>query len=159
MQVARNFFLSSERTYTRKLYEVAMAYKIEKNLTKDQIFEVYLNQIYLGQRAYGFSAAAQIYFGKKLSELTIGEAAAIAGLPVAPSAYNPIVNPKRAVMRKNYVLTRMYDLGYISEDEYNAQKAAPLVTYNKKPMKNRQPRLHSRRLRRRTRAHAGLRHL
>ena len=132
MQVARNFFLSSERTYTRKLYEVAMAYKIEKNLTKDQIFEVYLNQIYLGQRAYGFSAAAQIYFGKKLSELTIGEAAAIAGLPVAPSAYNPIVNPKRAVMRKNYVLTRMYDLGYISEDEYNAQKAAPLVTYNKK---------------------------
>ena len=83
MQVARNFFLSSERTYTRKLYEVAMAYKIERHLTKDQILEVYLNQIYLGQRAYGFAAAAQVYFGKKLNELTIGEAATIAGLPVA----------------------------------------------------------------------------
>ena len=99
MQVARNFFLSSERTYTRKLYEVAMAYKIERHLTKDQILEVYLNQIYLGQRAYGFASAARVYFGKNLSDLTIGEAATIAGLPVAPSAYNPIVNPRRATLR------------------------------------------------------------
>ena len=94
MQVARNFFLSSERTYTRKIYEVAMAYKIERHLTKDQILEVYLNQIYLGQRSYGFAAAAQAYFGKKLNELSVGEAATIAGLPVAPSSYNPIVNPR-----------------------------------------------------------------
>ena len=127
MQVARNFFLSSERTYTRKLYEIAMAYKIERHLTKDQILEVYLNQIYLGQRAYGFAAAAQIYFGKKLNELTIGEAATIAGLPVAPSAYNPIVNPKRATMRKNYVLSRMHSLGYIDDETYEQQVAAPLM--------------------------------
>ena len=127
MQVARNFFLSSERTYTRKLYEVAMAYKIERHLTKDQILEVYLNQIYLGQRAYGFAAAAQVYFGKKLNELTIGEAATIAGLPVAPSAYNPIVNPKRATMRKNYVLSRMHQLQYIDDITYEAEVNAPLM--------------------------------
>ena len=127
MQVARNFFLSTERTYTRKLYEIAMAYKIERNLTKDQILEVYLNQIYLGQRAYGFASAAQTYFGKNLNELTIGEAATIAGLPVAPSAYNPIINPRRATMRKNYVLGRMHQLGYIDDQTYEAELAAPLV--------------------------------
>ena len=127
MQVARNFFLSSERTYTRKLYEVAMAYKIERHLTKDQILEVYLNQIYLGQRAYGFASAAQVYFGKKLNELTIGEAATIAGLPVAPSAYNPIVNPKRATMRKNYVLSRMHQLQYIDDITYENEINAPLM--------------------------------
>lgn len=127
MQVARNFFLSTERTYTRKLYEIAMAYKIERNLTKDQILEVYLNQIYLGQRAYGFASAAQTYFGKSLNELTIGEAATIAGLPVAPSAYNPIINPRRATMRKNYVLGRMHQLGYIDNQTYEAELAAPLV--------------------------------
>ena len=127
MQVARNFFLSTERTYTRKIYEIAMAYKIERHLTKDQILEVYLNQIYLGQRAYGFASAAQTYFGKQLSELTIGEAATLAGLPVAPSAYNPIVNPRRATMRKNYVLRRMYDLGYIDEQSYKEEQQAPLM--------------------------------
>lgn len=127
MQVARNFFLSSERTYTRKLYEVAMAFKIERHLTKDQILEVYLNQIYLGQRAYGFAAAARVYFDKKLSELTIGEAATLAGLPVAPSAYNPIVNPRRATMRKNYVLSRMHQLHYIDDLTYEEQVNAPLV--------------------------------
>ena len=127
MQVARNFFLSSERTYTRKLYEIAMAYKIENNLSKDQIFEVYLNQIYLGQRAYGFASAAKVYFGKELEDLTIGEAATIAGLPVAPSAYNPIVNPKRANMRKGYVLKRMRDLGYITEEVYEQELARPIV--------------------------------
>lgn len=127
MQVARNFFLSTERTYTRKLYEIAMAYKIERHLTKDQILEVYLNQIYLGQRAYGFASAAQTYFGKNLNELTIGEAATIAGLPVAPSAYNPIINPRRATMRKNYVLGRMHQLGYIDTQTYEAELAAPLI--------------------------------
>ena len=136
MQVARNFFLSSERTYTRKIYEIAMAYKIERNLTKDQILEVYLNQIYLGQRAYGFAAAAQAYFGKKLDELTIGEAATIAGLPVAPSSYNPIVNPTRATMRKNYVLGRMRDLGYIDQKTYEQEKAAPLIAKNTKQEKD-----------------------
>jgi penicillin-binding protein 1A len=128
MQVARNFFLSSQRTYTRKLYEIAMAAKIENTLTKDQILEVYLNQIYLGQRAYGFASAAQIYFGKKLEDLTVGEAATIAGLPVAPSAYNPIVNPKRAMMRRGYVLGRMKELGYITPEVYEKEMAAPLVT-------------------------------
>ena len=95
MQVARNFFLSSEKTLTRKLYEMLLAFKIENNLTKDQILEIYINQIYLGQRAYGFSAAAQIYFGKPLKDITIAEAAMLAGLPKAPSAYNPVANPKR----------------------------------------------------------------
>ncbi len=132
MQVARNFFLSSERTYTRKLYEVAMAYKIEQNLSKDEILEVYLNQIYLGQRAYGFASAAQTYFGKNLHELTLGEVAMIAGLPVAPSTYNPIVNMKRATMRKNYVLGRMRTLGYIDEDTYQRELKAPLVTKSRR---------------------------
>lgn len=127
MQVARNFFLTSERTYTRKLYEIAMAYKIERHLTKDQILEVYLNQIYLGQRSYGFASAALVYFNKKLSELTIGEAATLAGLPVAPSAYNPIVNPRRATMRKNYVLSRMHQLQYIDDITYEEQLNAPLI--------------------------------
>jgi penicillin-binding protein 1A len=96
MQVARNFFLTRERTLTRKLREVMLAYKIESNLSKDEILELYINQIFLGQRAYGFAAAAQIYFGKPLQELSIAEAAMLAGLPKAPSAYNPVANPKRA---------------------------------------------------------------
>ena len=117
-QVARNFFLSSEQTLRRKLYEILLAWKIEQNLTKDQILEVYMNQIYLGQRAYGFSSAAQIYFGKKLSGVTIAEAAMLAGLPKAPSANNPVVNPKRARVRQQYILLRMRDLGYITEAQY-----------------------------------------
>jgi penicillin-binding protein 1A len=121
-QVARNFFLSSEQTLKRKVYEVLLAWKIEKNLTKDQILEVYMNQIYLGQRAYGFSSAAQIYFGKKLSQISIAEAAMLAGLPKAPSAYNPVVNPKRAKARQQYILIRMLQLGYITEPEYNQAK-------------------------------------
>jgi penicillin-binding protein 1A len=121
-QVARNFFLSSEQTLKRKIYEVLLAWKIEKNLTKDQILEVYMNQIYLGQRAYGFSSAAQIYYGKKLQQITIAEAAMLAGLPKAPSAYNPVVNPKRAKARQQYILQRMYQLGYISEPEYMQAK-------------------------------------
>lgn len=117
-QVARNFFLSSEQTIKRKLYEVLLAWKIEKTLTKDQILELYMNQIYLGQRAYGFASAAQIYFGKKLQEITVAEAAMLAGLPKAPSANNPVVNPKRAKARQQYILQRMYDLGYITTAQY-----------------------------------------
>ena len=117
MQVARNFFLSTEKTLTRKLYEVLLAYKIESTLTKDQILELYVNQIYLGQRAYGFAAASQIYFGKALKDLSIGEAAMLAGLPKAPSGYNPVVNPKRAKARQAYVLRRMHDLGTLGERE------------------------------------------
>ncbi|MEC4721543.1 penicillin-binding protein 1A [Noviherbaspirillum sp. CPCC 100848] len=121
-QVARNFFLSSEQTFKRKLYEILLAWKIEQNLSKDQILEVYMNQIYLGQRAYGFSAAAQIYYGKKLSDITIAEAAMLAGLPKAPSAYNPVANPKRARIRQQYILQRMLLLGYISQDDYETAK-------------------------------------
>jgi penicillin-binding protein 1A len=123
MQVARNFFLSTEKTLTRKLYEVLLAYKIESTLTKDQILELYVNQIYLGQRAYGFAAASQIYFGKGLKDLSVGEAAMLAGLPKAPSGYNPVVNPKRAKARQAYVLRRMHDLGSLNERELaEAQK-------------------------------------
>ena len=115
MQVARNFFLSSEKTLTRKLYEVLLAFKIEHSLSKDQILELYINQIYLGQRAYGFAAASQIYFGKSLDQLTLGEAAMLAALPKAPSSYNPIANPQRAKQRQQYVLRRMKELGYITD--------------------------------------------
>ena len=118
-QVARNFFLSSEQTLKRKIYEILLAWKIEQNLSKDQILEVYMNQIYLGQRAYGFSSAAQIYFGKNLRDVTVAEAAMLAGLPKAPSAYNPVVNPKRAKARQQYILLRMHQLGYISDAQYS----------------------------------------
>ncbi len=120
MQVARNFFLSSEKTYTRKIYEMLLAYKIEANLTKDQILELYMNQIYLGQRAYGFASAARVYFGKSVKDVTLAEAAMLAGLPKAPSAYNPVVNPKRAKIRQEYILLRMLELGYISQAQYDA---------------------------------------
>ena len=125
-QVARNFFLSSEQTLKRKAYEVLLAWKIEKSLTKDQILEVYMNQIYLGQRAYGFSSAAQIYFGKTLQEISVAEAAMLAGLPKAPSAYNPVVNPKRARTRQQYILKRMHDLGYITTAQFEAAKTEQL---------------------------------
>jgi len=118
MQLARTFFLSSEKTLTRKLYEALLAYKIESNLSKDQILEIYINQIYLGQRAYGFAAASQIYFGKALKDVTLTEAAILAGLPKAPSSYNPVVNPKRAKQRQLYVLRRMHELGYIDDKQY-----------------------------------------
>jgi penicillin-binding protein 1A len=121
-QVARNFFLSSEQTLKRKAYEALLAWKIEKNLSKDQILEVYMNQIYLGQRAFGFSSAAQIYFGKDLKDITVAEAAMLAGLPKAPSAYNPVVNPKRARLRQQYILQRMHNLGYITDAQYETAK-------------------------------------
>ncbi len=118
MQVARNFFLSPEKTLTRKLYEALLAFKIENTLSKDQIFELYVNQIYLGQRAYGFAAAAQVYFGKTLDQLNTAEIAMLAGLPKAPSSFNPIVNPKRAKQRQLYVLRRMRELGILDDAQY-----------------------------------------
>lgn len=131
MQVARNFFLSSEKTLQRKLNEALLAIKIEHALSKDEILELYLNHIYLGQRAYGFAAAAQIYFGKPLAKISLAEAAMLAGLPKAPSAYNPVVNPTRAKARQLYVLGRMKTLGYITEQEYLAAKTARLpVNYS-----------------------------
>src|SRR5436190_5838108 len=126
MQVARNFFLSSEKTLTRKLYEALLAFKIEHSLNKEQILELYVNQIYLGQRAYGFGAASQIYFGKALNQLSLGEIAMLAGLPKAPSLYNPIANPQRAKQRQQYVLRRMTELGYITAVQYDEAFKAPL---------------------------------
>ncbi|RTL56881.1 MAG: PBP1A family penicillin-binding protein [Rhodocyclaceae bacterium] len=126
MQVARNFFLSSEKTYTRKIYEALLAFKIEHSLSKDEILQLYINQIYLGQRAYGFSSAAQIYFGKALKELTPAEAAMLAGLPKAPSAYNPVANPKRARLRQLYVLRRMNELSFLDEKQYKAAQSESL---------------------------------
>ena len=140
MQVARNFFLSSERSYIRKVYEIALAFKIESTLSKDRIFEVYANQIFLGQRAYGFAAASQVYFGKKLKDLTLAEMAMLAGLPVAPSAYNPFVNPKRAKSRQQYVLSRMLDLGYIDQPDFEAAVAQELRPRNH-VLANESPRL------------------
>src|SRR5689334_15595544 len=126
MQVARNFFLSREKTLTRKLYEALLAFKIENSLSKDQILELYINQIYLGQRAYGFGAAAQIYFGKALPELSLGEMAMLAGLPKAPSLYNPVANPQRARQRQQYVLRRMAELGHISAAQHDEASKQPL---------------------------------
>ncbi|UOD50466.1 penicillin-binding protein 1A [Orrella daihaiensis] len=127
MQVARNFYLSSEKTYTRKFYELLLTYKIESSLTKDQILELYLNQIYLGRRAYGFAAAARTYFGKEVSELTAAEAAMLAGIPKAPSRFNPVTNMVRAQARQRYVLGRMHELGYLTNAEYQAALAEPIV--------------------------------
>lgn len=121
MQVARNFFLSSQKTYYRKFNEILLSYKIEKSLTKDQILELYINQIYLGQRAYGFAEAALTYFGKPLDKLNIAQYAVLAGLPKAPSAFNPVVNKNRSDARKIYVLGRMKANNSITEEEY--QKA------------------------------------
>jgi penicillin-binding protein 1A len=126
MQVARNFFLSSEKTLTRKLYEAMLAFKIEHSLSKDQILELYVNQIYLGQRAYGFGAASQIYFGKALGELNLAEVAMLAGLPKAPSLYNPVANPQRAKQRQQYVLRRMRELAHISPEQYDEAIKLPL---------------------------------
>ena len=125
-QVARNFFLTSEQTYKRKLYEVLLAWKIENELSKDQILEIYMNQIYLGQRAFGFSSAAQIYFGKSLKELSIAEAAMLAGLAKAPSTYNPVANPARARVRQQYILERMHVYKYITDAQFEQAKKEEL---------------------------------
>lgn len=119
MQVARNFFLTTQKTFTRKFNEILLSYKIEHSLTKDQILSLYLNQIYLGQRAYGFAEAAQTYFGRPIDKLTVAEYAVLAGLPKAPSAYNPVVNPKRSSEREAYVLGRMLKHGYITQEQYD----------------------------------------
>ena len=126
MQVAKNFYLSTEKTFTRKIYEILLALKIERQLSKPQILEVYMNQIFLGQRAYGFAAASEIYFGKPLKDITIAEAAMLAGLPKAPSAYNPIVNPRRATVRQQYIIDRMLDNGFITVEQHDAAKAQEL---------------------------------
>ncbi len=117
MQVARTFFLSRERSYVRKIYEMLLSWKIENALTKDQILEIYANQIFLGQRSYGFGAAAETYFGKPLQQLSTAQMAMLAGLPKAPSSFNPIVNPRRAKERQSYVLARMHQLGFINAAE------------------------------------------
>lgn len=127
MQVARNFFLSPEKTYTRKLNEILLALKIESELSKEKILELYFNQIYFGKRAYGIVAAAQIYYDKSLQDLSLAQAAMIAGLPQAPSKYNPIRNPERALTRRNHVLSRMYVLGYIDEETYDLARTEPVT--------------------------------
>ncbi|MDC8756563.1 penicillin-binding protein 1A [Janthinobacterium fluminis] len=126
MQVARNFFLTRDKVYSRKINEVMLAYKIEAALSKDQILELYMNQIYLGQRSYGFGSAAQTYFGKRLQELSIAEMAMLAGLPQNPARHNPAVNPKRAKQRQQLVLKRLRALDYISEPQYQQALAEPL---------------------------------
>ena len=123
MQVARNVYLSTEKTYTRKIYEILLTFKLEHMLSKDQILEIYMNQIFLGNRAYGFAAASETYFGKPLKDVTIAEAAMLAGLPKAPSAYNPISNPKRAKARQLYIIERMLENGFITEAQANSAKA------------------------------------
>lgn len=127
MQVARNVYLSSERTFSRKIYEVLLTFKLEHMLTKDQILEIYMNQIYLGNRAYGFAAASETYFGKPLKDISIAEAAMLAGLPKAPSAYNPVANPSRARSRQLYIIERMEDIGFITAEQATEAKAEKLV--------------------------------
>jgi penicillin-binding protein 1A len=126
MQVARNVYLSSEKTFTRKIYEILLTFKLEHMLSKDQILEIYMNQIFLGNRAYGFAAASETYFGKPLKNITIAEAAMLAGLPKAPSAYNPISNPKRARSRQLYIIDRMVENGFITAKEADTAKAQQL---------------------------------
>ncbi|MDD5112690.1 MAG: PBP1A family penicillin-binding protein, partial [Methylobacter sp.] len=125
MQVTRNFLLNNEKTYTRKLKEIILALKIEREYSKQKILELYLNQIFMGHRAYGIAAAAQVYYDKSLAELSLAEQAMIAGLPKAPSLYNPITNESRALQRRNYVLRRMFELNYISQQAYEEAQAQP----------------------------------
>ena len=133
MQVARNVYLSSEKTITRKVYEMLLAFKMEHVLSKDQILDIYLNHIFLGNRAYGFAAAAEAYFAKPLKDINLAEAAMLAGLPKAPSLYNPIVNPERARIRQFYILDRMVENHFITQDQANLAKATPLVIKRMEP--------------------------
>jgi penicillin-binding protein 1A len=126
MQVARNFYLSTEKTFTRKIYEILLALKIESALSKEKILEIYMNQIFLGHRAYGFAAASEVYFGKPLKAISIAEAAMLAGLPKAPSAYNPINNPRRATVRQQYIIDRMLEMGFINPEQHAQAKAEKL---------------------------------
>ncbi|RCW66514.1 penicillin-binding protein 1A [Marinobacter nauticus] len=131
MQVAKNYFLSRDRTFIRKFNEILLALQIERELDKNRILELYLNKIYLGNRAYGIAAAAQVYYDKPVTELSLAQMAMLAGLPKAPSAYNPLANPERALIRRNWILGRMKDLGYITEDAWSLATKAPLTaSYN-----------------------------
>jgi len=134
MQVARNFYLPTEKTLTRKIYEILLALKIESLLSKDQILELYMNQIYLGQRAYGFAAASDTYFGKPLKDISVAEAAMLAGLPKAPSAYNPVRNPPRARLRQQYIIDRMFENGFITAEQRDTAKAEELRYRAKAPI-------------------------
>jgi len=125
-QVARNLFLTPDRSIKRKIREALLALKIERHFTKDQILEMYLNYIYLGQGAYGVEAASRIYFGKSVKDLTIDEAAILAGLPKAPTRYNPFRSPERVKERRDYVLTRMYEDGYLNEEDYKRLIEKPI---------------------------------
>ncbi len=127
MQVAKNFFLSHERVFSRKFNEILLALQIEQQLSKDEIFELYLNKIYLGNRSYGVEAAAQVYYGKSINELNLTQIAMIAGLPKAPSRYNPINDPKRALIRRDWILGRMKDLGYVTPEEYYEAVSQPVT--------------------------------
>ena len=126
MQVARNFFLSSEKTYARKLNEILLALRIESELSKEKILELYLNKIFLGHRSYGISAASQVYYDKALANLTLAQAAMIAGLPKAPSKYNPIANPERALIRRDHILSRMRVLNFVDDEQYELAQAEPV---------------------------------
>ncbi|MGY3259637.1 penicillin-binding protein 1A [Pseudomonas chlororaphis] len=126
MQVAKNFFLSSERSFSRKTTEILLALQIERQLTKDEILELYVNKIYLGNRAYGIEAAAQVYYGKSIRDVSLAQMAMIAGLPKAPSRFNPLANPARSKERRDWILGRMYKLGKISEADYTAAINEPL---------------------------------
>ena len=131
-QVARNYFLSSEQTYSRKIREIMLALKLESTLSKNQILDLYFNKIFLGHRSYGFAAAADVYYGKKLEELTIAEQAMLAGLPKAPSKNNPLSNPERAKLRRNYVLDRLYENNWVSKQELESERAAPISAKRQK---------------------------
>ena len=126
MQVARNVYLSAEKTYTRKIYEILLTFKLEHMLSKDQILEIYMNQIFLGNRAYGFAAASETYYGKPIRDVSIAEAAMLAGLPKAPSSYNPISNPKRARARQLYIIDRMQESGFITAQQAETARAEEL---------------------------------
>jgi penicillin-binding protein 1A len=127
MQLARNFYLSSEKTYIRKVNEILLAFKIEEELSKEKILELYLNKIYLGNRSYGVAAASQTYYGIPLDKLNLPQIAMIAGLPKAPSRYNPLVNPERALTRRDYVLARLLKLEHISDAEFEEAKNQPVL--------------------------------
>ncbi len=133
MQVARNFYLSREKTLARKWYEMLLAWRIDQTLPKDRILELYMNQVYLGEHAYGFGSAAHAYFGKPLASLSLAETAMLAGLPKAPSSINPVVNVPRAKRRQEYVLGRMLALGMISQDDYREARAARLAISGDSP--------------------------
>ena len=138
MQLARNFFLTNEQTFTRKFKEILLALRMEEELSKEQILETYLNKIFLGNRAYGVGAAAQVYFGKSVDELNLSETAILAGLPKAPSRDNPAASTLRAKQRRNYVLRRMHELGHLSDLQYEAALAVPCLLYTSPSPRDRQ---------------------